>query len=174
MKYNIINQFIELLTTDVTVIKSFGEGERPEKPYATWFKISNVPTGQTQTLYADKDDVFTERQATNKNLRLQIDVYNHTIERAIDLDIQNFKTSEEIADEITSRLRTYSSLKFQKENGFSVVNFNDISHQVAFLGDRNEDRAAVELMINTNAIFDEQSGLVDKDTINVNVTYEDL
>lgn len=171
---SVIQGFIKVLSPTLKVIKHDQPGKAPELPYCGWQEISNPSNGREQITYSTEDSVYTESVDINKTEAVQVDFYTATASQAKNRSISGYRSAYDFAEEMTARLNTFSSLAYQKINNIGVMTWDDLTPLTKFLGDNNELRATIEIFINNNLNYNEQSYAVDTGTIDVNLTLEDI
>lgn len=170
INYKVITGLLKELMPNVTVVKAHGKA-RPKKPYIAWYSVSSLNNGKQQPLYYNIDN-FVEKQTQNKTENIQIDFYSDTEQQG--QDDPNYKTANDLADELVLKLNTYKSLKYQFDNDLGVQSWTDLTPQTYFLGDKNELRATIEVKLNNNAEYSESIPTVNTDAITINTTYEGI
>lgn len=171
---SIIKGFLATLLPSVKGIKHNQPGRAPGLPYYTFQEISNVSNGREQVTYSDVDDVYTESIDINKTEVLQVDFYTATVSQSRNRDIQEYKSAYQLAEEMTIRLNTFSSKAFQKQNNIGVTSWTDLTPFTKFMGDNNELRATIEIFINNNLNYSEQTYDIDIDTVNPTLEIEEI
>jgi hypothetical protein len=171
---NIVQGFLKVLLTDIKIIKHDQLGKAPAKPYCTWNEISNPSNGREQISYATINGTYTEVTDLNKTETIQVDFYTNTAAQNKNKPVSGYKSAYELAEEMTIKLNTYNSQAYQKQNNIGVMNWSDLTPLTQFLGDKNELRATIEIMINNNLNYQEETYEVDVDSITDNLTLEDI
>lgn len=168
----VVQGFCKATLSDFKFIKHDQEGGAPSLPYATWQEISNPSNGWPQRSYSTVGSDFIESIDTNKTEAIQVDFYTKTAQQG--QNIQDYKSAYEYAEEFIQRLLSYNSQKYQSENNIAVMSWTDLTLLTRFLGDINELRATIEIFINNNQNYQETSASVDVDSLNINLTTEDI
>jgi hypothetical protein len=163
-----------LLPVGFKVIKHNQPGAAPKNPYCSWQEISNPANGREQIGYLDVAGVYTETIDINKTEAVQVNFYTKTAAQNKNKKVSGFKSANQIAEEMTIRLNTFSSQAYQKSNNIGVMNWTDLTPLVQFMGDKNEQRATVEIFLNNNLNYTEETFEVDVSTIDATLTIEDI
>lgn len=169
-----VQGFLKVLLPNVTVAKHDFPGKAPELPYCTWQEISNPSNGREQIGYVDVGGTYTETIDLNKTETIQVDFYTKTSHQNKNKPITGYKSAYQLAEETTIKLNTYDSQAYQSANNIGVMNWTDLAPLTQFLGDINELRATIEIMINNNLNHQEETYEVDIDSLDVNLTTEDI
>ena len=170
----VIQGFCKAVIPGFKFIEHDQEGPAPDLPYGTWLEVSNPTNGWPQRSYSTVGSDFLEDIDTNKTETIQIDFYTKTPQQAKKQNIAGYKSADDYADEFIARLLTYDSMKFQKDNNIGVMSWNDLTMLTRFLGDIKESRATIEVSLNNNLNYQETSASVDVDSLNINLTTEDI
>ena len=168
----VVQGFCKATLPDFKFIKHDQEGKAPPLPYATWQEISNPSNGWPQRSYSTAGSDFVEDIDTNKTEAVQVDFYTKTAQQG--QNIQDYKSAYTLAEEFVQRLFTYSSQKYQKDNNIAVMSWADLTILTRFLGDINELRTTIEVFLNNNTNYQETSASVDVDSLDINLTTEDI
>jgi len=168
----VVQGFCRATLPDFQFAKHDQEGRSYKLPYATWQEISNPANGWPQRSYSTVGSDYVENVDTNKTEAVQIDFYTKTAQQG--QNIQNYKSAYDYAEEFIQRLFTYNSQKYQRDNNIAVMSWADLTLLTRFLGDINELRATIEIFINNNQNYQEISASVDVDSLNINLTTEDI
>jgi hypothetical protein len=171
---SVLQGFFKILLPDLKIIKHDQPGKSPAKPYCTWQEISNPSNGRTIVNYLDVDGTYTEATNINKTEAVQVDFYTRTASQNKNKPDASYKKATDFAEEMTIKLNTISSLIYQSDNNIGVMDWTDLTPNTQFLGDKNELRATVEILINNNLNYSEAASSVDVDAVDVNLTLEDI
>jgi hypothetical protein len=171
---NVIHGFLKVVLPNVQGIKHDQPGKAPAKPYYTWQEISNPSNGRPQTAYVDVNGTYTETINVNKTEAIQVDFYTKTASQNKNKPVVGYKKATDLAEEMSVRLFTYNSLAYQSLNNIGVMSWTDLTPNTQFLGDKNELRATIEIFINNNLNYTEETFEVETDSLDVNLTLEDL
>lgn len=170
----VMQGLIKVLSPDLKVIKHDQEGKAPRKPYCTWREISNPSNGREQIRYINVAGTYTETVDINKTESVQVDFYTKTPKQNKSNPSAGYKSAYELAEEMTARLNTYGSQAYQKTNNIAVMDWDDLTPLTKFMGDINELRATIELRINNNLNYTEETYEVDTSSIDANLTVEGI
>jgi len=171
---SVVHGFLKVLLPTTKGIKHDQPGKSPKLPYYSWQEISNPANGREQIRYADVDGTYTEIIDINKTEAVQVEFYTKTAKQNKNKPVSGYKSAYELAEEMTIRLNTYSSQAYQSQNNIGVMTWTDLTPLTRFLGDVNELRATIEIMINNNLNYQEETFKVDVDSIDVNLTTEGI
>jgi len=170
----VLKGFFKVLSPDLKMIRHDQEGKSPTKPYGTWREISNPSNGREQIRYKTISGTYTEVVDINKTESVQVDIYTKTPKQNKNKPVDGYRTAYEYAEEMVSRLNTYSSQAYQKTNNIAVMDWDDLTPLTKFMGDINELRATIELRINNNLNYTEETYEVDTSSIDSNLTVEGI
>ncbi len=170
----IVQDFIEVLSPDIEVIKHNQPGKRLKYPYCTWQEISNPASGREQITYSTIDSVYTESVNINKTEAIQVEFYTATASQSKSKKITGYRSAYDYAEEMIARLNTFSSQAYQKTNNIGVMSWTDLTPLTKFMGDNNELRATIELFINNNLNYSEKTYSTNVDSVTTNLTLEGI
>jgi hypothetical protein len=171
----VLTGFIKTVLPNIRVVKQNQEAGSPEMPYCAWSRLASASSGRPIVNHGSTSGgVYLENIDIVKDQTLEIQFYTKTEEQAFIDGESGFKPAEELADEFIARLQSTNSKIYQAENDIGVLRWNNLTTFVKFMGDINEERSVVEVIINYVDNYQEQSGSVDLDSIVINTTLEDL
>lgn len=170
---SVINGFCKNLITDLTFIQQFQEAKSPQLPYSAWRIISVTSPIRHRKEYGVESDALVESIDATKILKLELQFFSQTEEQAINKN-EVFKGANEYSSDFLNMLYSDTSKAYQIENNFSVINWNDLSIFVGFLGDIHELKSIIELDILYTDNVTVSSNSVDTDEINTTINIEDI
>jgi hypothetical protein len=170
----IVHGFLKVLLPGVKGIKHDQPGKAPRKPYYTWSEISNPSNGREQISYDVINGTYTEIIDINKTETIQVDFYTKTAAQNKKSPSASYKSAYDLAEEMTIRLNTYNSQAYQNTNNIGVMDWTDLTPLTQFMGDKNELRATIEIKLNNNLNYQEETFEVDVESLDVNLTTEDI
>ncbi len=170
----IIQGFLKTLLPTTKGIKHDQPGKAPKLPYYSWQEISNPSNGREQISYLTVSGTYTESVDINKTEAIQVEFYTKTAKQNKNKPVSGYRSAYELAEEMTARLNTYSSQAYQSQNNIGVMSWTDLTPLTKFMGDNNELRATIEIFINNNLNYQEETYGVDVDSITDNLTLEGI
>lgn len=170
----VVHKFIKVLSPRLKIIEHDQPGKRPKYPYCAWQPISNPSNGREQITYSTISGTYTESVDINKTEAVQIDFYTATAAQNKNKKISGYRSAYDYAEEMVARLNTFSSQAYQSTNNIGVMSWTDLTPLTQFMGDNNELRATIEIFINNNLNYQEETYETDVDSIDTNLTLEDI
>lgn len=171
---NVVHGFIKVLSPTLKVVKHDQPGKAPKLPYCSWQEISNPANGREQITYSTINGKYTESVDINKTESIQVEFYTKTTSQNKNNSDAGYRTAYDFAEEMTARLNTYSSQAYQSQNNIGVMTWTDLTPLTQFMGDINELRATIEIFINNNLNYQEETFETDISTIDENLILEGI
>ncbi len=169
-----VQGFLKTLLPNLEISKHDQPGMAPDLPYCTWQEISNPANGREQIGYVDINGTYTETIDINKTESIQVEFYTKTASQNKNNPDAGYKSAYQLAEEMTIKLNTFASQAYQNENNIGVMSWTDLTPLTKFMGDINELRATIEIFINNNLNYQEETFEVDVESIDANLTIEGI
>jgi hypothetical protein len=170
LPYNIVYGYLSNNFPSISYIKqSQSDAPTPKLPYCAFSEVSFRRIGRSHNSFGENDSQeYIERVQVLNEQTLQLIFCSKTEQQAVNEGLTDYKPAYQLASEFLTSTFSSNSKSYEKSNGFSLIDYRDLSSSSLYLSDVHELRSPIELVFNFFSCLDFAFDQIQE--INVNQT----